>query len=214
MKYPILAAIALVAIAGTAWLVAQNEDHALRLWLIDRIEQAYVDGDTERLRRMAESEYERDIEDWLDRQSAGVVSVSSASGDDETKFCPDGTIFVEKDGMCHAPPSTGPVSPPLPPIDLPDVPLDIPPPPPAPPVQVPTPTPAPTPLPKPRINPACLNAMQLVAQCWAEQAAICRIADEADADEEDLYALRQACSDKGVECTVKTVAAANLCAAG
>lgn len=223
MKSLITAAVALVAIAGTGWLVAQNDDHALRLWLIDRIEDAYVNGDTETLRRMAEHEYEHDIGEWLDRQSNDPTRITQAMGGGPSgATCPPGTTYVESDGLCHQNPSTEPTGPPVPPI--PDFePGPIPPPPP-PPVQVPTPTPTPTPLPKPKVNPACLNALQLVAQCWAEREVIRRIADEADADEKDrnpqapdssdLQALKQACSDKGVECTVKTLAAANLCAAG
>lgn len=45
--------VVLVAVTATAAVVAQDDDHALRLWLIDRIEQAYADNDAETLRRMA-----------------------------------------------------------------------------------------------------------------------------------------------------------------
>lgn len=52
----------------TATIYAQDDDADfadLRLWLIDRIEKAWADGDTETLQRMAEAEHENDVVDWI-----------------------------------------------------------------------------------------------------------------------------------------------------
>lgn len=207
MKYPIFAAVALVAVTGTAWLVAQDEDHALRLWLIDRIEDAYANGDSETLRRMAEREYEYDVGEWLSLQSAGPTRITQAmAGGPPGATCPPGTVYVEKDGLCHQPPSTGPTGPPVPPI--PDFEPDpIPKQPPPPPLVVQPPLPSPWGNSPPPVPDLCALAWQTVASCLIQERAICTAADK----KPEEPALARLCADQRRECARLTVLAIRLC---
>lgn len=185
MKSLIFATVALVVIGGAGLLVAQNEDHALRLWLIDRIERAYVDGDAEALRRMAKHEYEHDIGEWLKRQPIGTTGAVSDDGR-------HGPCRNDQDCMSDQYCSNASCTK-LPEIPLPDdlPPVEIPPPPPPPPVPD-----------------LCALAWQTVASCIVQERVVCTLAD----DNPDEPALARLCADQRRECARLTVLAIRLCA--
>jgi len=205
---PLLCGLLVVlAASGAAVLIAQDDDHALRLWLIDRIEQAYADGDTETLRHMAEAEYQHQIAAWLHEQSDGLAQSAQSSKSKKPGSCPPGTTYVENDGLCHQNPSTGPTGPPVPPFELPEVPPhnQPPPQPPSPPVVVHTP-------PRwgtegPPIPDLCASAGQTVARCSMQAAAVCAAAEE----DEETNALDQLCEERIRDCARLAVLATRLC---
>lgn len=204
MKSPIFAAVALLAIAGTGWLVAQNEDHNLRLWLIDRIEDAYANGDTETLRRMAEHEYENAIGEWLKRQPARTTNAVS----DDGRYGPcrndqdcASDQYCSNQSCTKLPDPTLPDD--LPPIEIPPPP----PPPPAPPLVIRPPLPSPWGDNAPPVPNLCALAWQTVASCLIEERAICTLAD----DNPEEPALAKLCADKRRECARLTVLAIRLC---
>lgn len=192
---PLLSVLAVVSvICGAAAVIAEDDDHALRLWLIDRIEQAYANGDTETLRHMAEAEYQNQVEEWLRTQSDGLAEIAQASKSKKGK-CPEGTTYVKKDGLCHQNPSTGPTGPAVRPT-----------PPPSPPKRT-VYTPPRWGTRGPPVPDLCSLAWQSVASCSIEAAAICVAAE----DDEETNGLDQLCNERLGDCARLAVLAARLC---